>query len=126
MEKALQDFLARLDKGLEIKEEVRGDDVIFHCRGAFSLGSYNNLDGMGRKIRETNAARVILDMRDVLQMDSTGLGTLAMIFKDARSAGKQLVVIPSEEVRSHLEPIHLDKVFPLASDLNEALRFPRK
>lgn len=126
MEKALQDLLAKLNQGLEIKQETRGSDVIFHCRGAFSLGSYNTLDGIGKKIRETDAQRVVLDMRDVLHMDSTGLGTLAMMFKDARSAGKQLVVIPSDEVRSHLEPIHLDKVFPLAKDLNAALRFSPK
>ena len=121
MEEIVKEYISKPNLGLQFDEETHGETFVVRCRGAFSLGSYSRLDEIGKKVKAAKAKRVVLDLHGVQHMDSTGMGTLATIFKETRAAGRDLVLVPSPEVRTILVTVNLDKVFPLAETVEAAL-----
>ncbi len=116
-----RNVVSRQNQRLQFTEEARSGATLFECRGSFSLVSHDCLDKLVQKMRRVESRRVVLDMRQVLHMDSTGMGTLATAFKDLRAAGKDLVLVPSQEVRSSLAAVSLDRVFSMKENVESAL-----
>lgn len=120
MERIVQEFFSKPNRDFQFQKKRHGSSTIFHCRGALSLGSYASLEQFGKEIRKTTAKRIVLDLREVVHIDSLGIGTLAALFKDARRSKVELVLVPSSEVRQSLETVGLAKVFPSFDSLDEA------
>ncbi len=116
-----REVVSRQNQRLEIAEESRSGSSVFRCRGSFSLVSHDRLDKLVEKIRRAENRRVVLDLLAVQHIDSTGLGTLATAFKDMRSAGKELVLVPSSVVQTSLRAVGLDRVFEMVESVETAL-----
>lgn len=65
--------------------------------------------------------RVLVELRDVTYIDSSGIAALVEGFQTARGQNKVFGLLAiSQPVRAVLELARLDQVFPIHSDLDEA------
>ncbi len=72
---------------------------------------------------EENAPAVLLDMRGIDSVDSTGLGELVGYLQRFSEQGRQLALLsPPERVMSLLKLTRLDEVFTIFEDRETAIR----
>ncbi|ARV58355.1 anti-anti-sigma factor [Nostocales cyanobacterium HT-58-2] len=70
--------------------------------------------------KETSAKIVLVNLKDVTFVDSSGLGALVLAFKALRSVDKKLVLCSiNEQVRILFELTGMDKVFEIFSNQEE-------
>lgn len=99
----------------------QGDADVFRCWGAFSLISHEQIEPFRILAKESDARRVVMDMREVAYMDSAGLGVLAMIAKHLMPTSRPLVIIPSPQVKNLIVSTGLDRVVLFAESIPAAL-----
>lgn len=79
-------------KQLTLEIEEKGTCMLVHCHGKLVAGVsdvlYNGIHDLipGHK-------RIVIDLTDVSNMDSTGLGTLVRLYVSAKSKGCRLELI---------------------------------
>ena len=96
---------------LELEIERTGDTAIVRCSGKLTSGVN---DILYTRVKELfpGTKRIILDLKDLSRMDSTGLGTLVRLYVSAKSAGITLELTHlSKQVRELLGLTHLLDVF---------------
>lgn len=68
----------------------------------------------------TGAGILLVDLKDVTFMDSSGLGALVLAFKTVRAAGAKLVLCSiNEQVRILFELTSMDSVFEIFANRDE-------
>jgi anti-anti-sigma factor len=79
-------------KALTFEIEEKGTTVLVHCHGKLVAGVH---DVLYKGVHELipNHKRVVLDLTDVTNMDSTGLGTLVRLYVSAKAHGCSLELI---------------------------------
>jgi anti-sigma B factor antagonist len=77
---------------LTLDVERNGDVITVKCHGKLVLGVCDFLAGQVRELIP-GSKRIILDLTDLTQMDSLGLGTLVRLYVSAKSGGSCLVLI---------------------------------
>lgn len=77
---------------LTLDVERSGDASIVKCHGRLVLGV---CDVLASKVRGLIPAskRIVLDLTDLQQMDSLGLGTIVRLYVSAKAAGSCLVLV---------------------------------
>ena len=71
-------------------------------------------------IVSTNAKTVLIDLKDVTFVDSSGLGALVVALKTVRAAGGKLYVCSiNDQVRMLFELTSMDRVFEVFKDQEE-------
>lgn len=77
---------------LSLKIHAEGDEAVVACSGKLVIGV---TDTLWKEVRELipNHKRVVLDLTDLVQMDSMGLGTVVRLLVSAKSAGCRLELI---------------------------------
>lgn len=107
--------------------------VIFEKRGntdivTFSVNKINALiadeirESISRLFEQHNA-KVIIDLKGVEYIDSSGFGCFLSILRTARNNyGALKIANPEPAVRILFETLHLHTVFVLCSDMEECLR----
>lgn len=111
-----------VDSILRVQRDQKGSAAIFSCEGSFSLARHRELDELSAWIRRDKASQIVLDLSAVKQIDSVGVGTLAMILKYAVSGSRSLTLVCSKPVRDVLDTSNLDRAFRIAPSLDAALR----
>jgi anti-anti-sigma factor len=72
------------------------------------------------EIQDSGAKIVLVDLKEVTFMDSSGLGALVLAFKTLRAADSKLVICSiNEQVRILFELTGMDKVFEIFSTQDE-------
>lgn len=67
-------------------------------------------------------ARLILDLRDVSYMDSSGVGTLVKLYREVKAYDGQFTLVALQQwVRNLLEITKLDRFFHICASEEEAL-----
>ena len=120
MSQNLLNQISRQDE-LHWERSRQGDADVFRCAGAFSLVSHEALEQIGALGKDTDAKRVVLDMREVAHMDSAGLGTIAMIVKHLLPTKRPVVLVPSPQVRNLIASTGMDRVILFADSIPAAL-----
>ena len=70
---------------------------------------------------ESNPERLVVDLRSVPLMDSSGVATLIEVLQVQRNAGRKLVLCGlQEKVQSMFEITRLNEVFLIVEDLQSA------
>jgi anti-sigma B factor antagonist len=87
------------------------DTAVALCCGEVDVGSCSKLIDALDEILENGADRVIVDMREVTFIDSTGIGCLLHGAMAARSTGTPFKVIPGEATRSFIRASGLTAQF---------------
>lgn len=121
MKENLADRINRLNEDLLIERYLRPGALVLFCRGAFSLVSHHQLDDLYAQVRACSEPHIVLDLREVGHVDSTGIGTLAMSLKYCMAQGKKLVLVPNDAVRQALVTATLDTIFAQYDSVDAAL-----
>ncbi len=84
---------------LTLHTYVEGDATIVQCTGRLTAGLTGMLrDEVKRLIPESK--KIVLDLTNLTQMDSMGLGTIVSLYVSAKAGGSKLILINlSQRVR---------------------------
>ncbi len=97
--------------------------AVVHPQGRVDAVSAPDLRHMLRELPEQGAVHLVVDLRDVPFMDSSGLSALISGLKAARSHGGTLALVsPTPPVRMALELSMLDRIFPIYETVEAALQ----
>ena len=70
------------------------DEVVVALAGELDIGSVDDVDAEVRRLRHAGFARVVLDLRALTFVDSTGLRLLISLRNDAKRLGHRLELVP--------------------------------
>ena len=101
--------------------EERGDAVVVRLAGELDLYNADVVREALLEAAEPSPERLIVDLSDVLFMDSTILGVLVESRSKLANRRGFLLVAPGVETRRALEISGLDKHFGMHASLDEAL-----
>jgi anti-anti-sigma factor len=77
---------------LSLRSYVEGDATIVQCTGKLTAGHTSILrDEVKRLIPDSK--KIVLDLTNLTQMDSLGLGTIIALYVSAKTSGSTLVLI---------------------------------
>jgi anti-sigma B factor antagonist len=77
---------------LSLRTHVEGDATIVQCTGKLTAGLTGILrDEVKRLIPQSK--KIVLDLTDLTQMDSLGLGTIVGLYVSAKASGSTLILI---------------------------------
>jgi anti-anti-sigma factor len=84
---------------LTLRTYTEGDATIVHCTGKLTAGLTGILrDEVKRLIPQSK--KIVLDLTELSQMDSMGLGTIVGLYVSAKTSGSTLILINlSQRVR---------------------------
>jgi anti-anti-sigma factor len=99
---------------LSIRNTVRAGRHTLALTGELDLDSANKLEEEVREVCASGAGLVI-DLRKVTFMDSTGLRVLVVAGTLCEEIGHELRIIPGEDIQRILEISGLDRVLPFTS-----------
>jgi anti-sigma B factor antagonist len=108
---------------LHIEERDNEGIIILDLKGRSTLG-HGDLELRDRlpALRQPGKVNLVLNLKDVIDIDSTGLGTLVFGLARLRKAGGRLALVNLS--RAHLEPFLLTKLaiaFEFFDDEQEAV-----
>ena len=117
------DFLCRQPTiDLTIDARVEGDWDVVVVRGEVDLYTSPTLRAAIERSLDRGARRVLVDLRDVGFMDSSGLGVLVGGLRRSRERGGELALVCGEgSVMRVLSMTGLDRVFPIHGSLGDVL-----
>lgn len=77
---------------LSVQTSIEGDATIVRCTGKLTAGLTGILrDEVKRHIPQSK--KIVLDLTDLTQMDSMGLGTIMGLYVSAKASGCTLILI---------------------------------
>ena len=102
---------------------LRVDDiVIVAASGHFSTDEGTLFQNTVKRYLDDGARHVILNLRDVFYIDSSGLGELITTYTTLRKIEGQVVLVnPSKMVKNLLEITKLSTVFPIFDEESDAV-----
>ncbi|MGH9727480.1 MAG: STAS domain-containing protein [Candidatus Acidiferrales bacterium] len=100
-----------LKTGLKLHTSEREDEVIVQCAGKLTVEHAEILKDHVKSMLP-NKKRIVLDLHEITQMDSTGLGTLVGLYVSAKKGSCDLLLVNySRPVKDLLGLTHLLTVF---------------
>lgn len=108
---------------LSIEIERKGDVALVKLRGRLIAG-VNGLVYSRVRPLIPEAKRIVLDLAEVTQMDSMGLGALVRLYVSAKNAGSSLELMHiGKRIRELLGITHLLNVFTIIGERGITFRF---
>ncbi len=108
---------------LKVEIRVEGKYLVVSLRGELDVESSQEMKNEVRKQISSEAPNVVIDLTNVSYVDSSGLGTLIALQKDARFNGGSLSIVgASQQIRRVMKMTNLDKLFELYDNLNEVIK----
>ena len=103
---------------LSLTTEAQSDCVVVRCGGRLVAGIAHQLQSEVRPLLGPGK-RVILDLSDITQMDSMGLGSIVSLYVSARSCSGRLELVNlGPKIRLLFSMTNLLSVFEPAGDGN--------
>jgi anti-anti-sigma factor len=95
---------------------------VLHVRGRLDAGTQTEVRDNLRDLVRSGATNVVLDLSEVISLDSSGLGAVISGLKLLRQAGGDLrLALPNKQVRTTLKLTSLDRVLRPYSSIDEAV-----
>jgi len=112
-----------MSTGLRIERRECNSAVVLDLSGRLTAGAgAGRLRETVRELADSGRTRVLLNLREVSFMDSTGLGALVISSELLNARGGRLCILNAlGPVRHVLHITRLDRVFPDFSDEQSAL-----
>ena len=116
---------------LEYKVRRSGDVTILDLSGrisigeamAFGPGSGQMLGNVIRDLAAKGQRKILLNLKDVKYVDSSGMGDMVRSLTSLRRQGGDLKLLsPATTVAEVLQITHLDRVFDIQNDESAAIR----
>jgi anti-anti-sigma factor len=99
---------------MRFKTEIHDGVLIVHLAGRFVTGSDTELLSMKDHLQGIGIVKVMLDLREVPYIDSTGLAFIVELHKAMKNRGGQVVLANGNaRVREVLALTRIDEVVPV-------------
>ncbi len=104
--------------GLQLFVRHAADVVIVDLTGTATMGPANDfLDSQLRQLIDDGTKKILVNLADVTQLDSSGIGTIVRAFISLQYRGASLKLLrPRGNVRLVLETVHLLDVIQSIED----------
>jgi anti-anti-sigma factor len=104
-------------EGLNVSSERTGDAIHLTLRGELDIASAPRIEEALSEAEEQAPAIIVLDLRQLGFMDSTGLRTILAADARAKEAGRRLVVVQGDEnIRRVFEVTRLHERVEIVED----------
>jgi anti-anti-sigma factor len=101
-------------RGFRVGFREEADVLIVECHGRLTYGNTKTLTNEV-KVRIPERKRLVLDLKDVPQMDSSGLGAVMALYVSARARGCKLELVNAgEPIRALFSVTNLLSLFEAA------------
>jgi anti-sigma B factor antagonist len=109
--------------GLQISTRESGDVTILDLRGRATIGDDSDvLIGHLNKLVATGIPKLLLNLTDVRQLDSSGISAIVGTYVSlGRQGGSLKLLCPRGRVRAVLRVIRLPEIIPTFEDETQAL-----
>ena len=110
--------------GLEISTQETTDVTIVHLRGRATIGGGESelLSNYLKKLLASGARKLLLNLRGLTQIDSSGVGIIVGTYVSVRRQGGDLKLLcPSDRVRKVLTVFHLLDIIESFEDEAQAV-----
>jgi len=98
----------------EVSVKPRGKTLLVHLAGHFDLTAKKRFEAVLQEVFSGKAKEVIIDLRELVFIDSAGLRLLLEAWNVAKRKGIDFAVLPgSSQVQEVLKVTGLDQVLPL-------------
>jgi anti-sigma B factor antagonist len=105
---------------LDLSTEQREGGAVVRLAGELDLSQADNFSEELSRAEASDPPVLVVDLRGVSFMDSTGLRLLLAALRRAEPAGRRLVIVRGQEqVRELFRVARLDDVFELVDDPEE-------
>ena len=102
---------------MRFKTETDKGVCVVRLAGRFATGSDAELVAVQDHLRQIGIANVVLDLREVPYIDSTGLAFVVELHKAMKNRGGRVVVANANaRVREVLALTRIDEVVPVSTD----------
>jgi anti-sigma B factor antagonist len=116
---------ANLARSMSLQLCVRhaADVVIVDLHGKATIGRANDfLDSQLRQLIEVGTSKMLVNLTEVTQLDSSSIGSIVRAFTSLKHRGASLKLLaPRGNVRLVLETVHLLDLIPTIKDETEAI-----
>ncbi len=82
---------------LSLQTSIAGHTAVIALSGELDLAGATELERELTRVEAASAAAVVLDLRDVYFMDSSGLRQITLSAQRARELGRRLALVPGTE-----------------------------
>jgi len=108
---------------LQLYVRHAADVVIVDLTGRATIGSANDfLDSQLRQLIDDGTSKILVNLTDVTQLDSSSIASLVRAFTTLKHRGASLKLLaPRGNVRLVLETVHLLDVIPSIEDETQAI-----
>jgi anti-sigma B factor antagonist len=107
---------------MQIKIDERNGILVFSMSGDIDINTSPDVKRSFDKAVKEKRDKVVINLKDVSYVDSSGLATLVEILKNLRAYGGKLKLAAlSDKVRGLFEITKLDKLFDISADENSAV-----
>jgi len=109
--------------GLQLFVRHSADVAIIDVHGKATIGPANDiLRNQLRRLIEGGTSKVLVNLTDATQLDSSSIGTIVSAFISLKRQGANLKLLrPRGNVRLVLETVHLLDVIPSIEDETQAI-----
>ncbi|MEM5947985.1 STAS domain-containing protein [Spirochaetia bacterium 38H-sp] len=99
---------------MEINTQKKGDTVIFFLQGEMDLYNSHMLKEHLSKIKEQNPKKIIINMKDVPYIDSSGIGALIYVYSSLKKEHIDFAITGIDgTVKRVIELTKLSEYFPI-------------
>ncbi len=107
---------------LSMKASAQGDVVIVHLSGALDATTSPALDAAIKKLIGEGRKKIVVEMTALTFIASAGLGLLAALRKQLKTAGGDLrIAAPTAAVLDVFKLLSFDKVFSISARVEDAV-----
>lgn len=107
---------------MDIKMEETGGVMVFRISGDIDINTSPDVKRSFNRIVKEKKDKIVINLKDVGYVDSSGLATLVEILKNLRTYGGKLKLTSlSDKVRGLFEITKLDKLFDISADESSAV-----
>ena len=109
--------------GLQLCVRHAADVVIVDLHGKATIGRAKDfLDSQLRQLIEVGTSKILINLTDATQLDSSSIGSIVRAFTSLKHRGASLkLLVPRGNVRLVLEAVHLLDVIPTIEDETQAI-----
>jgi anti-sigma B factor antagonist len=102
----------------DLETETNGSSALVRIRGDLDLQVVDQVSEAMTRIESDEPELLVIDLRRLTFMDSTGMGVIAAAHIRARDAGRRFAIVrPPAGVRQAFDRTKLDQVITVADDL---------
>ncbi len=107
---------------MKIEFRDKGNYIVANLEGELDIESSSDFKKKAGMEISNGHSNMIIDLSQVVYVDSSGLGALIALQREARLNGGALVIIgATEQIRRTMKITHLDKLFEFYDTLEEAI-----